>query len=36
MYGHGEPIRILFAVAKQPYVDKRISMEEWPALKNSG
>jgi len=36
MYGHGEPIRILFAVAKQPYVDKRISMEEWPALKMSG
>jgi hypothetical protein len=36
VYGHGEPIRMLFAVAKKPFVDKRISMEEWPALKASG
>lgn len=36
VYSHGEPIRMLFAVAKKPFVDKRIPMEEWPALKASG
>ncbi len=36
IYGHSEPIRMLFAIAKKPLVDKRISMEEWPALKASG
>lgn len=36
LYGHGEQIRILFALAKKPYIDKRIKMEELPALKASG
>ncbi len=36
LYGHGEQIRILFGVAKKPYVDKRIPMDQWPALKASG
>ena len=28
-----EPIRWLFAVAGQPYEDKRISFSEWPKIK---
>lgn len=33
--GRGEPGRMLFAVAGVPFEDKRISQEEWPALKSS-
>lgn len=32
--GRGEPGRMLFAVAGVPFEDKRISQEEWPALKS--
>lgn len=33
--GRGEPARLLFAVAGIPFQDRRVSQEEWPAIKPS-
>jgi|688.fasta_scaffold337274_2 hypothetical protein len=36
LYGPCECVRMMFAVKKAPFVDHRLKMEDWPALKMSG
>lgn len=33
--GRGEILRWIFAVSGQPYKDKRIEMDQWPAFKST-